>query len=74
MVKKHARWPILLLALDMLGAIIAAVGIIEYLDSGGVQAVLTVVAGLLLMLPLILHILKLLPARDKKTQKPDGEH
>ncbi|MEH6468236.1 MAG: hypothetical protein V7725_01340 [Porticoccus sp.] len=61
MKKLKRKWPILLLVLDFLGAIIAAAGIIEFLDTGSLNAVLLIVAGLLLMLPLILHILKRLP-------------
>lgn len=73
--KKNAiKWPKLLLVLDILGAIIAAAGIIEYLDTGSLNAALFTVVGLLLMLPLILHILKLFPSKGLGKNKPDGEH
>jgi len=70
--KQKRKWPILLLVLDLLGAIIAALGLIEYLDTGSLNAVLLLIVGLLLMLPLILHILKLMPR--KGTDKSKGEH
>jgi hypothetical protein len=44
-----------------------------FLDTGGVKAALLIASGLLLMLPLVLHILKRLPAKGNKTDKLDGE-
>jgi hypothetical protein len=73
MIRNQPKWPILLLALDLLGAIIVAVGIMAFLDTGGVKAALLIASGLLLMLPLVLHILKRLPAKGNKTDKLDGE-
>ncbi|MBQ0712805.1 MAG: hypothetical protein KBT53_07590 [Porticoccus sp.] len=70
--KQKRKWPILLLVLDLLGAIIAAVGLIEYLDTGSLNAIILLVAGLFLMLPLILHILKLMPRKGTGNSK--GEH
>lgn len=70
MIKNTGKWPILLLVLDILGAIIAAAGIIEFLDTSSLNAVLLIVAGLLLMLPLILHILKRLPRNGTGKDKP----
>lgn len=74
MVKNVLKLPAWLLALDVLGAIIAAVGIFEFIDSGGTGSVVFIVVGFLLMLPLILHILKLLPAENRASEKSDGEH
>jgi hypothetical protein len=74
MKKNTVEWPILLLVLDILGAIIVAVGIIEFLDTGSLKAVLFTVVGLLLMLPLILHILNFFPSKNMGKNKPDGEH
>lgn len=74
MVKNTAKWPKLLFVLDILGAIIAAIGIMEFLDNGSIEAVLLVVAGLVLMLPLILHILKRLPAKRSASENSDGEY
>jgi hypothetical protein len=70
--KQKRKWPLLLLVLDILGAIIVALGIIEYLGTSSLNAVLLLVAGLFLMLPLILHILKLVPR--KGTDKSKGEY
>ena len=70
--KQKRKWPLLLLVLDILGAIIVALGIIEYLDASSLNSVLLLVAGLFLMLPLILHILKLVPR--KGTDKSKGEY
>jgi len=67
------KWPILLLVLDLLGAIMIAVGIIEFLETGSLNAVLLLIAGLFLMLPLVLHILKLLPDKSTDNGKSDGE-
>lgn len=74
MMQNQSKWPILLLALDLLGAIIVAVGFMAFLDNGGFRAALLIVSGLLLMLPLVLHILKRLPAKGNQTDHSDGEH
>tara|TARA_R110001592_G_scaffold363370_1_gene685405 strand:- start:21643 stop:21867 length:225 start_codon:yes stop_codon:yes gene_type:complete len=74
MMKNTIKWPKFLLVLDILGAIIVAAGIIEYLDTGSLNSALFIVAGLLLMLPLTLHILKLFPGKGMGKNKPDGEH
>ena len=58
MVKNMTKWPILLIALDLVGAIIAAVGILKFIENGSFNAFLLIVVGFCLMLPLILHILK----------------
>ena len=50
-----------------------AVGIIEFLETGSLNAVLLLIAGLFLMLPLVLHILKLLPDKSTDNGKSDGE-
>jgi len=68
--KNTRQWPIFLLVLDFLGAIIVAVGLIEFLDTASLNAALLLVAGLFLMLPLILHILKLLPRSGTDKDKP----
>ena len=84
MVKNTTKWPISLVALDLVGAIIAAVGILKFIENGSFNALLLVVVGFCLMLPLTLHILKLLPRKSTKSKdmedkgtekdKPNGEH
>lgn len=74
MAKNTTKWPISLVALDLVGAIIAAVGILKFIENGSFNALLLVVVGFCLMLPLILHIFKLLPRKGIKNNKPDGEH
>ena len=74
MAKNTIKWPISLIALDLVGAIIAAVGILKFIDNGSFNALLLIVVGFCLMLPLILHIFKLLPRKGIKNNKPHGEH
>lgn len=66
MAKNMTKWPISLIALDLVGAIIAAVGILKFIDNGSFNALLLIVVGFCLMLPLILHIFKLLPYKSIK--------
>ena len=73
MKKIVSKWPLLLIALDILGAIIAAVGILEFIENGSLNALLLIGAGLCSMLPLTLHILKLLPQTGADRDKSDGE-
>ncbi len=51
------RFPWWLLALDFVGAALVAVGIYQFVSEGG--GVLLIVAGLVMMIPLVLHILGL---------------
>lgn len=74
MAKNTTKWPISLVALDLVGAIIAAVGILKFIDNGSFNALLLVVVGFCLMLPLIRHILKLLPRKGTEKGKSNGEH
>jgi hypothetical protein len=67
-----SKWPLLLIVLDILGAIIAAIGILEFIENGSFNALLLIGAGLCLMLPLTLYILKLLP-QSGTNDKPEGE-
>ncbi|WP_461481045.1 hypothetical protein [Porticoccus sp.] len=55
--------PVSLILLDLLGAILVAIGILGALDEGGPADYLLVAAGLVLMLPLVLHILNRLQGR-----------
>ncbi|WP_461518599.1 hypothetical protein [Porticoccus sp.] len=55
--------PVFLILLDLVGAILVAVGILGALDEGSPGDYLLVVAGLVLMLPLVLHILNRLQGR-----------
>lgn len=74
MVKNMTKWPISLIALDLVGALIAAVGILKYIENGSFNALVLVVVGFCLMLPLIFHILKLLPRKGSEKDKSNGEH
>ena len=74
--KEIKKWPLGLFVLDLLGAIMAAIGIMGFIDNGGTDELLLIIVGLCLMLPLILHILKLLPSADSRKEKDklDGEN
>lgn len=49
------RFPWRLLALDFAGAALVAVGIFRFVSEGG--GVFLIIAGLVMMMPLVLHIL-----------------
>ncbi len=74
--KEIKKWPLGLFVLDLLGAIMAAIGVTGFIDDGGTDELLLIILGLCLMLPLILHILKLLPNAGscEEKDKLDGEH
>jgi hypothetical protein len=74
MAKNTIKWPVSLVALDLVGALIAAIGILKYIEHGSFNALLLIVVGFCLMLPLILHIFKLLPRKGTERDKPNGEH
>jgi len=61
--KRTPRIPFALILLDLVGAVLAAVGILGAMDEGGPSDYLLVLGGLILMLPLVLHILKRLQDR-----------
>ena len=61
--KRTPRIPFALILLDLVGAVLAAVGILGAMDEGGLSDYLLVLGGLILMLPLVLHILKRLQDR-----------
>lgn len=63
MEKKKIDIPVALILLDLVGAVLAAMGILGALNEGGPSDYLMVVAGFLLMLPLVLHILNRLQKR-----------
>ncbi|MEZ5528864.1 MAG: hypothetical protein R3E57_02820 [Porticoccaceae bacterium] len=63
MEKKKIDIPVALILLDLVGAVLAAMGILGALNEGGASDYLMVVAGFLLMLPLVLHILNRLQKR-----------
>jgi len=74
MVKNTTKWPISLVALDLVGALIAAAGILTFIENGSFNALALIVVGFCLMLPLIRHILKLLPRKGKEKNKSNGEY
>ena len=74
MKEQKRKWPWLFIALDVFGAVLAAVGILDLLGNGGLGAWLFLVAGLLLMLPLILNILNAIPKNGTGTDKHKGEY
>lgn len=47
-----------LIVLDLVGALLVAVGVLNMMGEGGIEGVVYFVVGLLLMVPLITHILK----------------
>lgn len=63
MEKKKIDIPVALILLDLLGAVLAAMGILGALNHGDPGDYLMVLAGFLLMLPLVLHILNRLRKR-----------
>jgi len=54
-----------LIVLDLVGALLAAVGLLDLMGDGGADGIAYVTIGVLLMLPLILHIIKSLPSGRK---------
>lgn len=63
MEKKKIDIPVALILFDLVGAVLAAMGILGALNEGDPSDYLMVVAGFLLMLPLVLHILNRLQKR-----------
>ena len=61
--KQKRSIPVALILLDLLGAILVAIGILGALDEGSVGDYLLLAAGLVLMLPLVLNILNRMPGR-----------
>lgn len=51
-----------LIVLDLVGALLVAVGVLNMMGEGGIEGVVYFVVGLLLMVPLITHILKSIPS------------
>ena len=65
MKKKTGRSiPWQLIVLDLVGAFLFAVGLLRFIGDGG--GFLYMVAGIVLMTPLILHILKIPKKSNKK--------
>lgn len=60
---KNNKIPVLLILLDMVGAALVAVGILGILEEGDLSDYLLVIGGLVLMLPLVLHILARIQGR-----------
>jgi len=54
-----------LIILDLVGAVLVAAGMMKLMNDGGAEGVIYFVGGLLLMVPLIVHILKSLPSGRK---------
>ena len=55
-----------LIVLDLVGALLVAVGVLKMMGEGGIEGVVYFVVGLLLMVPLITHILKSIPSGRKQ--------
>ena len=53
---KPLKIPYRLILLDLVGAVLAPMGILQLIDGGGVAAWIMTVVGFLLMLPLVLMI------------------
>ena len=51
-----------LILIDLVGAVLVAMGVLDLMDDGGVDGIAFVVVGMLLMLPLIVHILNNVPS------------
>ncbi|TNE95431.1 MAG: hypothetical protein EP324_00065 [Gammaproteobacteria bacterium] len=60
---QKSKIPVFLILLDLVGAILVAIGILGALDEGTVGDYLLLAAGLVLMLPLVLYILNRMTGR-----------
>lgn len=69
--KKRLAWLILI---DIVGAVIAAIGVIDFAGDGNTGSLLMIVVGLCFMLPLILYIPKLLPRKSTEKNNSTGEN
>ncbi|WP_438951528.1 hypothetical protein [Porticoccus sp.] len=70
---KPLKVPYRLILLDLLGAVLAAMGILQLIDGGGVSAWIMTIAGFLLMIPLVLIIFRLLAApQSREHHRGDG--
>ncbi|TNF07793.1 MAG: hypothetical protein EP323_02565 [Gammaproteobacteria bacterium] len=55
--EKKFNIPVSLILLDMFGAVLAAIGILGLMEEGALGDYLLLAGGILLMMPLVLHIL-----------------
>jgi len=61
--KNKRNIPVLLIVLDMIGAVFAAMGILGLMGEGALEDYLLLAGGILLMTPLVLHILNRVRSR-----------
>ncbi|WP_339641451.1 hypothetical protein [uncultured Porticoccus sp.] len=70
---KPLKIPYRLILLDLVGAVLAAMGILQLIDGGGVAAWIMTVVGFLLMMPLVLAIFRLLASPGSKQNHHQGD-
>lgn len=70
---KPLKIPYRLILLDLVGAVLAAMGILQLIDSGGVAAWIMTIVGFLLMMPLVLVIFRLLASPGSKQNGHRGD-
>ena len=70
---KSLKIPYRLILLDLVGAVLAAMGILQLIDDGGAAAWAMTVVGFLLMMPLVLAIFRLLASPGSKQHDHRGD-
>jgi hypothetical protein len=70
---KPLKIPYRLILLDLVGAVLAAMGILQLIDGGSVAAWVMTVVGFLLMMPLVLAIFRLLASPGSKQNDHRGD-
>ena len=70
---KPLKIPYRLILLDLVGAVLAAMGILQLIDGGGIPAWIMTVVGFLLMMPLVLAIFRLLASPGSKQNYHQGD-
>tara|TARA_R110000851_G_scaffold181511_2_gene330071 strand:+ start:592641 stop:592874 length:234 start_codon:yes stop_codon:yes gene_type:complete len=70
---KPLKIPYRLILLDLVGAVLAAMGILQLIDGGGVAAWIMTIVGFLLMMPLVLAIFRLLASPGSKQNGHRGD-
>lgn len=65
--------PYRLILLDLVGAVLAAMGILQLIDGGGVAAWIMTVLGFLLMMPLVLAIFRSLASPGSEQNHHRGD-
>ncbi len=69
--QRKFRMPWQLLLLDLVGAVIVAIGFYRYISGG--QGLLLIIVGVAMMAPLVLHLLRFSTSQSRET-KNGGEN